>query len=43
MSPERQDVTDLYLRHELVAYLESDADLLRAYLGIERKGLELAK
>ena len=38
-----KDVTDLYLRHELAAYLESDAELLRAYLGTERKGLELAK
>ena len=38
-----QDVTDLYERHELAAYLESDADLLRAYLRTERKGLELAK
>lgn len=38
-----KDVTDLYLRDELAAYLESDADLLRAYLGMERKGLELAK
>ena len=38
-----KDVTDLYQRHELAAYLESDADLLRAYLGIGRKGLELAK
>ena len=38
-----KDVTDLYERHEVAAYLETDAELLRAYLGTERKGLELAK
>ena len=43
MSPERQDVTDLYLRHELAAYLETDADLLREYLGEQRGGLKVVK
>lgn len=28
-----RDVTDLYLRHELAAYLDGDANLLREYLG----------
>ena len=38
-----KDVTDLYLRHELAAYLESDADLLREYLGEQRGGLKVVK
>ena len=38
-----KDVTDLYLRHELAAYLESDAALLREYLGEQRGGLKVVK
>lgn len=38
-----KDVTDLYQRHELAAYLESDADLLREYLGEQQGGLRLVK
>ena len=38
-----KDITDLYQRHELAAYLESDADLLREYLGEQRIGLKVVK
>ena len=37
------DILAVIREHEVAAYLESDAELLRAYLGTERKGLELAK
>ena len=38
-----KDVTDLYERHEVAAYLETDADLLREYLGEPRGGLKVVK
>ncbi len=36
-------VTELYERHELAAYLDSDATLLRQYLGEQQRHLEVVK
>ena len=34
-----KDVTELYERHEVAAFLDSDADLLRQHLGDEKRHL----
>ena len=36
-----KDVTELYERHEVAAFLDSDADLLRQHLGDEKRHLEV--
>ena len=36
-----KDITELYERHEVAAFLDSDADLLRQHLGDENRHLEM--
>ncbi len=38
-----KDVTDLYERHELAAYLDTDGALLRAYLAPDQPHLKVLK
>ncbi len=37
------DVSDLYERHDLAPYLDSDAELLRKYLCEQRRHLEVVR
>ena len=43
MEHRAKDVSDLYERHELAPYLDSDAQLLRKYLGEQRRHLEVVR
>ncbi|MCZ6918824.1 MAG: hypothetical protein O7I93_18765, partial [Gemmatimonadetes bacterium] len=43
MGHRAKDVSDLYERHDLAAYLDSDAELLRKYLGEQRRHLEVVR
>ena len=36
-----KDITELYERHEVAAFLDSDAELLRHHLGEEKRHLEV--